>query len=163
MPELQQAEEYQKGEDQSLQKVGDSTDDKELQPIHPVGDYTADGTENKPRCKFKKADETEKKSRFGELPNQPILDDEMYILTGFSREIADSENSEIAIAQGRRKSHWSGVVLSKLLAVVPILVRMNYGETTSDNLPAASRWYITGTCLSPIDTLRRGKYYLSTS
>ena len=105
MPELQQVKENQKGENQSLQEVSDSTDDKELQPVHPVGDHTADGTENKPWCKFKKTDEPEKKGRLGQLPHQPILHNEMDVFTGFSRKVADREKSKIAMAQRRWKSH----------------------------------------------------------
>ena len=88
-----------------VEQVRDSTYNEQLKPIHPVSDHAADGAENETRGKFKEADEPEKKSRVGQLPRQPILDHEMYVLAGFSRKITDREKTKVAIAQRWWKSH----------------------------------------------------------
>lgn len=66
------------------------------------------GPKMKRGANSKKPMSPRKKARMGQLPHQPILDDEMYVFTGFSREVADGEQSKVAIAQCRGKSHFAG-------------------------------------------------------
>ena len=54
MPELEQTDENQKGENKALNQVGEAAENQQLHTIHPASDDAADGTKDKTRRKLKK-------------------------------------------------------------------------------------------------------------